>query len=267
MSIIANQISFENSNIHPGFIKSKFPICPKCSEKVILQIDNFKINILGCKNGHVFNNMILNEYETTQKIDITKIKCSNCNIAKSETHDNEMHICNICKMYLCPLHRQTHDKSHKIIKYEDKDYTCEIHNETFVSYCKSCKSNICLKCEKKHLKHDIISFGTILPEKDILVKQLDEYRNIVATFNNDINQIINKLLNIRENIEILYNIYHDMVSQYEDHCRNYEIFISLGNFENNKIIKEIETINHMENINSKIENILNIYERMNFLMK
>ena len=92
MSIIANQISFENSNINPGFIKSKFPICPKCSEKVILQIDNFKINISGCKNGHVFNNMILNEYENTQKIDITKIKCSNCNIAKSETHDNEMHI-------------------------------------------------------------------------------------------------------------------------------------------------------------------------------
>ena len=89
----------------------------------------------------------------------------------------------------------------------------------------------------------------------------------MATFNNDINQIIYKLLNVRENVEILYNIYYDMVSQYEDQYRNYEIFESLENIENNKIINEIEKINLMENINSKIENILNIYERMNFLMK
>ncbi len=58
-----------------------------------------------------------------------------------------------------------------------------------------------------------------------------------------------------------------MVSQYEDQYRNYEIFESLENIENNKIINEIEKINLMENINSKFENILNIYERMNFLMK
>ena len=261
MSIIVNQISLKVTNINQGFIKSKFPICPKCSEKVILQIDNFKINLLGCKNGHMVNNMILNEYENTQKIDTSKIKCSNskCNVAKSETNNNEMYICNICKMYLCPLCRRRHDDSHKIIKDDEKNYICEIHNELYVSYCKSCKSNICLKCEKKHLKHDKISYGAILPEKEELIKKLDEYRNIVATFNNDINQIIYKLLNVRENIEILYNIYYDMVSQYEDQYRNYEIFESLENIENNKIINEIEKINLMENINSKIENILNIY--------
>ena len=94
--------------------------------------------------------MILNEYENTQKIDTSKIKCSkcNCNVAKSEIYNNEMYICNICKMYLCPLCRARHDDSHKVFKDDEKNYICEIHNELYVSYCKSCKSNICLKCEK-----------------------------------------------------------------------------------------------------------------------
>ena len=46
MPIIANQISFKVTNINQGIIKSKFLICPKCSEKVIFQIENFKINLL-----------------------------------------------------------------------------------------------------------------------------------------------------------------------------------------------------------------------------
>jgi hypothetical protein len=36
----------------------------------------------------------------------------------------------------------------KLLKMMKKNYICEIHNEIYVSYSKSCKSNICLKCEK-----------------------------------------------------------------------------------------------------------------------
>ena len=266
MLILVNSKIIENMNNNSEFIQSKFPICPKCSEKVILQIDNFKINLVGCKNGHINDNILLNEYENTQKLFFSKINCGMCKIKRSETYNNEMHICYKCKMCLCPLCKQIHihDKNHEVINYENKNYICEIHNEFYVSYCKNCKSNICMKCEKQHLKHEIISYGSILPEKDELIKRLDNYRNKVATFNNNINQIIYKLVNIRDNVEILYNIYHDMVSQYEDHCRNYEVFMSLENIANNKINKEIEKINHIDNINSKIENLLNLYERINF---
>ena len=264
MSIIVYKIASEYSNSNSTIIKSIFPICPKCSEKVILDIENFKFKLLGCKNGHITNNIILNEYEKTQKIDLTKIKCDTCEINKSQSYKNEMYICNICKKTLCPLHKQLHDESHNIIKDKYKDYYCEIHNELYVSYCKTCNHNLCIRCEKQHLKHNIISYGAILPEKDELIKKLEDYRAIVETFNNNINQIIYKLSNVKDNIELLFNIYNDMVSNYEENYRNYEIFLSLDNISNNRIIKEIERINTIENINNKIENILNIYERMNF---
>ena len=35
------------------------------------------------------------------------------------------------------------------------------------------------KMWKKHLKHNKVSYGEILPEKEELVIKLDEYRNIV----------------------------------------------------------------------------------------
>ena len=249
MKILVDPIIMENMDNNPEFIQSKFPICPQCSEKVILQIDNFKINLVGCKNGHINDNIILTDYENTQKIFFSKINCDNCKINQCETYNNEMYICHICKKFLCPLCKQIHDNSHKVINYENRNYICEIHNESYISYCNNCKSNICMKCERQHLKHEIISYGSILPEKDELIKRLDNYRNIVSTFNNNINQIIYKLVNIRDNMEILYNIYHDMVSQYEDHCRNYEVFMSEENIANNKINKEIEKINNIYNIN------------------
>ena len=50
MKILVDPIIMENMENNSEFIQSKFPICPQCSEKVILQIDNFKINLVGCKN-------------------------------------------------------------------------------------------------------------------------------------------------------------------------------------------------------------------------
>ena len=43
-----------------------------------------------------------------------------------------------------------HDKEHNIIKYEDKNYICNIHNDRYISYCNKCNKNLCLKCENEH---------------------------------------------------------------------------------------------------------------------
>lgn len=148
MSIVVNKIDLENFS-EDSVIKPMFPICSICSEKAILEVENFKFKIYGCKNGHIINNILLNEFDKTQTIDISKIKCDNCQTKKIETFNNEMHICNICKLQLCPLCKQKHDKNHILIKDENKNYYCEIHNELYVSYCKTCNENICMKCEKK----------------------------------------------------------------------------------------------------------------------
>ena len=183
---------------------------------------------------------------------------------KNNTYNNEIFLCNICKIILCPLCKIKHNKEHNIINYDLKNYICSKHNESYISYCKDCKIDICLKCQKEHIKHKMILYGEILPDTNELLKKLRYFQNIKNIFNNFIERTIYQLNNVKENIEILYNIYNDMLYKYEDKYRNYEIFMSLENINNNCIIKDLERINKIENINIKLENILNIYEKMNF---
>ena len=59
-------------------------------------------------------------------------------------------------MNLCPLCKENHDKNHNIIKYNEKNYKCEIHLKGYNSYCLQCEKNICILCEKQHNEHEII---------------------------------------------------------------------------------------------------------------
>ena len=262
MPILVYDIYKENINRSSNIIKSVFPICSKCKENVKFNIDNYKINYI-CKNGHS-NKILIEEYEKNQNIDISKIKCNNCNKNKSDTYNNEMYLCNTCKNILCPLCKNNHDKLHHIINYDNKNYICTNHNESYISYCDTCKINICIKCQKEHIKHNLTLFGEILPDKDKLLNQLMEFNNTISIFNNYIERTIDKLNNVKNNLEILYNIYNDMIDKYEDKYRNYEIFMSLDSINKNSIINELNNINTMTNDNDKIEKIINIYEKMNF---
>ena len=67
----------EDNNIKKEII-SKDIICPDCKENILIEIKDFKINLSGCKNNHSINDIILNKYEETQKIDLSKIKCDIC---------------------------------------------------------------------------------------------------------------------------------------------------------------------------------------------
>ena len=71
MNIIVDK--YEEDKNNKNEIISKDIICKKCKEDVLINIKNFKINIYGCKNNHKTNNILLNEFENTQKIDINKI--------------------------------------------------------------------------------------------------------------------------------------------------------------------------------------------------
>ena len=74
--ILVNSINniINNTNI----IKSNDIICPTCKELCKYEIKDHKIKLYGCKNGHIINNIKLNEFNNTQNIDISQIKCNNC---------------------------------------------------------------------------------------------------------------------------------------------------------------------------------------------
>ena len=51
ISILVDEINSDNLNNNSNLIKSIFPICKKCKEKVAIEFDGYKINY-SCKNGH-----------------------------------------------------------------------------------------------------------------------------------------------------------------------------------------------------------------------
>ena len=52
-----------NNNI----IKSKSIICPECKENIRIKINDYKIKLYDCKNGHNIDNILFEEYEKYTK--------------------------------------------------------------------------------------------------------------------------------------------------------------------------------------------------------
>ena len=149
MNIIVSEYEILNEIRENDIIKSKNIICPSCKEYIKMDIKDFKINLYECKNRHAIKNILLNEFEESQKIDRLKIICDICKTNnKSISENNQFYICNKCHMNICPKCKLNHDQSHKLINYDDKYYICDEYNEKFLLYCEECKMNICSLCEK-----------------------------------------------------------------------------------------------------------------------
>jgi hypothetical protein len=187
-----------------------------------MKINNYKIELYDCKNNHYIDNILLEEYENTQKLDISKIICNICNKNnKSDTYNNGFYICNTCKINICPLCKIKHDKNHNIINYEQKEYICEIHNENYIKYCHTCKKNICMLCFNQHDGHKIILYDNIIPDIDKITNSLIKLKNAIDIFKSDIKIMINKLNEVIKNIDLYYNINNNIFKNYDKKIRNY----------------------------------------------
>ena len=66
-----------------------------------------------------------------------------------------------------------------------------------------------------------------------------------------------------ENIEKLYSIYYEMITEFDDKKRNYEYFMSLNNIKTDMVFQQIQGINQINDLNNKIPQILGLYDNMN----
>ena len=221
---INNTINIGNTNI----IKSKDIICPICQENCLFNLRNFRIKLYGCKNGHKTENIKLKDFNKTQVIDISKIKCDKCKSKnKSETFNNEFYVCYECKMNLCPLCKSVHDKTHSIINYDNKNYVCNKHNETLFKYCEDCKIDMCLSCVDEHKGHNIQSYEDNLVNLKHPKSILNYLDNSINKFKKNLEEAIFKFKSIKENLDIYYNLFNDMLNKYEKNKnRNYNFLFN-----------------------------------------
>ena len=259
MNIIVMDKEKEQDNV---YIQSKDIICPQCEECCKLDISEYKI-LLQCINNHNLENILLNDYEKTQRIDISKIICDECKINnKAKSYKNIFYRCNECKKNICISCKDKHIKQyqeHNIINYDEKNYICNIHNYNYSSYCKNCNKNICIYCIKEHKGHEVINYMDILPDiKDININKL---RNNIDRFKEIINDIINQLNKIKENIEYYYNINNNIYNSLKNKHINYELLYNYNQINKSDIINDINDI--INNDNNRYQKLNEIYNKMN----
>ena len=270
------------------FKESYHIICPKCKDMSEIEINNFKISLKNCNNGHVLSGFFLNDFSYTQLIDESKIKCKFCNKKEKEllkiNKDNKLLLCS-CGDIFCELCAKKHsedidindkNKKHSTIKYSNKEFYCIEHNSSYTGYCHKCKKNICDKCENdKHNKHRIDFFKAISPN-NIFIKKLKsinfELNEKVAKFNKelkDLTEYINKISkNIQNDLKILLSIINNVVEDYNLKKRNYQSIQNIKNIyktiDETPIFEKINLFLQNSNSSKRIGYLLEIYKKMYF---
>ena len=213
-------------------------ICPKCLSHCKLTFRDYKINLskCQCKIKHQLDNILLEEFEETQKI----------------------------------LHNNYSDKN--IITKNIINYKCEKHQEKFeelfCSYCKTCKKDLCIQCRSEHRNkfkdHIIISFGTLLPDKEILYKEFKKLKHAIDEAKKNIENIIQKLQKVKISLESLENLAKNIFKNLSKKRRNYKNIITLNKFKFDYVISDLCEINEEIDIKNKFEKIINLYDNIMF---
>ena len=233
-------------------IESKAILCPKCDDFCILSFKNYKFHT-KCKNGHKKNNILINEFVNLEN----NIKCSLCSKNRLDTFNFEFYYCLECKISICPLCKSKH--KHKIINYDNKFYICNKHNSNYNKYCDKCKLNLCMKCNIEHKGHKIIDLTDLYKDKNELLAKLNLLKSDIDKFNNELNNIINIIKEVKNNMIRFYEIYNKIINNYDDRNINYEILSSLNDFMNNNMFDKLKNYNSILDI---FQYINDIYKNM-----
>ena len=204
-NITVDKIKLKNENkiiimVKEGITRRANEIlCPECYKNVFIKVDNYKIK-LKCINKHN-KTLLIEEFEDSQIIDLSKIICNDCKIKNmGNTHDNIFYKCLICKISLCPLCFSKHNKEHKRINYNEINNLCDIHYDNYENYCVDCKKNICLKCFEEHNNHKIKYFGKLYISEDKIKEEEKELRSLIDKMKEDIEKIKLKLDKVISNL-------------------------------------------------------------------
>ena len=229
-------IMAENSNQDNVITKSKDIICPECKEPCRIKMENYKLKLYECVNGHVRNDIKIMDFENTQKVNESLIICDICKLKnKGNCPKDGFYRCLNCKQNLCLICRSSHNLNHNIILYDQKNYVCKIHNEALIKYCKQCTKNICFACEA-HEGHESIFLGELKPNIEEKKKIIKEYKINIDEINKQIKELIEQLNGFIEIINEYYEINKKIIDNYDVKRRNYQVLENIKLIDNNNNI-------------------------------
>ena len=266
MNVLALESQSSNDTLE-CLIKSDYIICPVCGEHANISIVNFKITISGCKGGHETKNIQFNEFIKTQYIDQSKIKCDKCKCLKSETNENKFYTCYTCKLNLCPICYDSHGKSHVIKNYEENQFYCQQHFDSYLNYCTNCKKDICSLCEVEHKTHEIISYESKMPNIDnIRNSGLNDTKEKIYELKKVINGMIYQLNNLNKFLDTYFEIYNNIINNFNINKNNYFLIQNVNkiNQYNDYFMGHITEIIKDNNLKSQFTNILKLYSKLDF---
>ena len=206
-------------------------IYQKSKYNTFFKINDNKMNLHFNKNGLAFNNILFKNFKKAKEKDSNKIKCLHC---KNKNRNNSYNNNKIFRYHNCEGCKIEHDKTH-IINYNEGNNRCNIHNEIYAYYCKTCKVNICLNCKKAHNEHELIKYENKLTKENATQNYINNFRKRIAQSKDKINEKSNYIKNIKMNFVNFKNIKKKMDN-------------------NNKII---------ENNNNKLDDLIDIYKKTN----
>ena len=260
-------------------VKRKLRIikCPQCiCNDSIINLNDYHISFYDCKYDHKNRIYLLNEYDKSQEVDFSQISCSKsgCEATMSNDNNDDFYKCLTCTkkigntQYFCSKHisKEEH-KTHKKVRYDDKNYYCEKHFSNFIKYCFICKENLCKDCDHqvKNKNHQIISYESLAPNIDDIKKDLElikEKMNELEIFINDIKNNLDGAFKLYDNY---YKIANDITEKYKLYVKDLKNYRILRNFlnlkiSNRNIIEDLDKILSADGLGNKSNILINKYK-------
>ena len=196
------------------------PICYAIPYITPRYVENQIIIGYKCSNNHIGDKDISHFLSDSTNHSIFIKNCDECNLSPNNS-EKLFSYCTFkeCNKILCSKCKKNHKiQGHQICPLYKYDSTCLIHNDNYISYCKTCSKNVCIWCKKEHEMHDIFDLYKVMPSinSDDFTKIVNLSQEIEKNFQN-----LEKMKN--DIIESLKNT----IQKLNDSFINYEKWMKL----------------------------------------
>ena len=227
--------------------------CEECHLIPTIKIDlkTYKIHS-KCPNNHIKTDINLSKALNENK----KFLLESCSIC-GEKSEEDNYICVQCQKIFCLDGgcKKKHIKenpSHLLIDKSKIDMTCLEHLTTISKFCKDCKKNICIKCQRtQHSGHELIDLGEILPlpeeienAKKICKEKKEKLLILKRSIKVWMEEFNNKLKILIDSIDAQIAINENILKNHKTDIMNYQM-IENFNYFSSKESTEIYSSNEL----------------------